>query len=114
MMVMLGFFHAIAGLVALFKDDYFLVRTSGLVVNVDYTTWGWVHLILGIVVGLAGVALFAGAMWARIVAVILALCSAIINLAFTSAYPIWSAIMIAVDILVIYAVTAHGREMDTV
>src|SRR6185503_1604462 len=46
MMIMLGFFHAIAGLVALFKDDYFLVKTSGLVVNVDYTTWGWVHLIL--------------------------------------------------------------------
>ena len=40
MMIMLGFFHAIAGLVALFKDDYFLVKTSGLVVNVDYTTWG--------------------------------------------------------------------------
>ena len=114
MMIMLGFFHAIAGLVALFKDDYYLVGQSGLVVNVDYTTWGWVQLILGIVAGLAGAALFAGATWARIVAVLLALFSAITNLAFTSAYPIWSAIMIAVDILVIYAVTAHGREMDAV
>ena len=111
-LTLIGFFHAIAGLVALFKDEYFLVGNSGLVVNVDYTTWGWVHLILGIVVGIAGAALFAGATWARIVAVLLALFSAIINLAFTSAYPIWSAIMIAVDILVIYAVTAHGREMD--
>ena len=111
MLTLLGAFHAIAGLTALFKDDYFLVHKSGLVVSVDYTTWGWVHLILGIVVLMAGFALFAGKLWARIVAVIVALFSAILNLAFTSAYPLWSAIMIAVDILVIYAVTAHGREV---
>ncbi len=110
MMILLGSFHAIAGLVALFKDEYFLVGKSGLVVNVDYTAWGWVHIILGVLVVLAGAALFRGATWARVVAVILAVISAIVNLAFTSAYPIWSAIMIAVDILVIYAVTAHGRE----
>jgi hypothetical protein len=107
-MVLLGSFHVMAGLVALFKDEYYLVGKSGLVVNVDYTAWGWVHIILGVVVALAGAALFTGAMWARIVAVLLAMFSAVTNLAFMSSYPLWSAIMIGVDILVIYAVTAHG------
>jgi hypothetical protein len=110
MMLMLGSFHAVAGLVALFKDDYFLVGRSGLVVDVDYTTWGWTHILFGVLVAAAGVALFVGATWARVIAVMLALFSALINLAFLSAYPVWSAIMIAVDVLVIYAVTAHGGE----
>ena len=110
MMLMLGSFHAVAGLVALFKDEYFLVGKSGLVVNVDYTTWGWVHIVFGVLVAAAGVALYVGATWARVVAVGVALLSALLNLAFLSAYPVWSAIMIALDILVIYAVTAHGAE----
>ena len=112
MMIVLGTFHAIAGLVALFRDDYFLVTRSGLVIDVDYTTWGWVHLLLGILVVVAGAALYAGATWARFVAVVVAMVSAIVNLAFLSAYPLWSVIMIAVDVLVIYAVTAHGGPAD--
>ena len=111
MMVMLGAFHAIQGLVALFKDEYFLVGKSGLTINVDYTAWGWVHLIGGAIIAAAGVALFAGQIWARTIAVILALVSAVVNIAFLSAYPIWSTIMIAVDILVIWALTVHGHEL---
>ena len=113
MLIMLGSFHAIAGLVALFQDDYFLVGKSGLVVDVDYTAWGWAHLIGGVIAGFAGAGLFAGATWARVVAVAVALLSAILNLGFMSAYPLWSAIMIALDVLVIYAVTVHGgRGLD--
>jgi hypothetical protein len=111
MMMMLGVFHAFQGLVALFDDGYYLVRESGLVVNVDYTSWGWTHLIYGIIVVLAGMSLLAGRMWARIVAVILAFVSALVNIAFLGAYPLWSTIMIAVDILIIWAVIVHGREM---
>ena len=80
-------------------------------VTVSYTGWGWIHLILGVFVIVAGLALFRGAMWARVVAIALAVISAVGNLAFLSANPVWSAIMIAVDILVIYALTAHGREI---
>jgi hypothetical protein len=111
MMLLLGIFHAIAGFVGIFKDDYYLVGKEGLLVSVDYTTWGWFHLIWGIVVILAGCGLLAGQMWARVVAVIMAMGSAVINVAFLSAYPIWSMIMITIDILVIWAVTVHGREM---
>jgi hypothetical protein len=110
-LVLLGCFHAIQGLVALFDDQKFLVADSGLVVSVDYTTWGWVHLIGGIIVALAGAALIAGRMWARIVGVLAAMASAIVNIAFLEAYPIWSAIMITLDILIIWAITVHGAEM---
>jgi hypothetical protein len=112
MMLMLGVFHAVAGLVALFRDDYFLVTQSGLVIDASYTTWGWTHLILGILVAAAGAALVSGATWARVVAVVAAMLSAVVNLAFLSAYPLWSVIMIALDILVIYAVTAHGDPSE--
>ena len=110
LMVVLGIFHAIIGLVGLFKEDYFLVGDNGLMVSVDYSLWGWVHLIFGLVVAGAGLALVNGATWARIVAVVTAVLSSIINIAFMSAYPIWSVIMITIDILVIYAVTVHGDQ----
>jgi len=111
MMIMLGMFEAIVGFVALFKEDYYLVPRSGLVVSVDYTTWGWVHLILGIVALLAGFGVLAGQMWARVIGIIMAVVSAIANIAFVAAYPIWSVIVIALDILVIYALAVHGREV---
>ena len=111
MMLMVGAFHVIQGIVALVQDTYYLVGQQGLVVSVDYTTWGWVHTILGIVVILAGVALLAGQLWARIVAVILAFGSALVNIAFLAAYPIWSLAMIAIDVVVIWAVTVHGNEL---
>ena len=110
-LVLAGVFQAIAGLAALFKDDYFLVRSRGLLVHVDYTTWGWVHLVLGVVMVLAGYSLFVGRTWARVVAVVLALLSAVVNLGFLSAYPIWGTILIALDVVVIYAVTVHGAEV---
>ncbi len=113
MLVILGIFHAIQGLVALFNDSVYLVGPKGLVINVDYTVWGWVHLLGGILVVLAGVALFAGKMWARILAVIVAVVSAVINVVFLPAYPIWSTMMIAIDVLVIWAVTVHGSEMKS-
>src|SRR5687768_18600015 len=65
-MLLVGAFHVIQGLVALFKDDYYVVGTSGLVLDVSYTAWGWIHIVGGLVVVAAGVALFAGKMWARV------------------------------------------------
>jgi hypothetical protein len=110
MMIMLGTFEAIAGLVALFKDEYYLVTRNDLVVSVDYTTWGWVHLLLGIVVAAAGLGVMVGQMWARVVGIVVAVASAIVNIAFLAAYPVWSTIIITIDVLVIYALTVHGRE----
>jgi hypothetical protein len=111
MMVMLGAFHIIQGFVALFNNEYYLVGKSGLTVSLDFTAWGWIHIIGGLVVAGAGVALFTGRIWARTIGVLVAMISAFVNIGFLSAYPIWSAIMIGVDILVIWALTVHGGEL---
>ena len=111
MLVLVGSFHVIQGLVAVFRDEVFLVGPKGLVVNVDYTTWGWTHIVGGALAILVGACLLAGQLWARIVAVIVAMLSAIANIVFLPAYPIWSTIMIAIDVLVIWAVTVHGSEI---
>src|SRR3954462_20748 len=87
LMVILGALHAFQGLVALFKDDYFLVSSSGLAVKLDFTTWGWVYLIVGTVVLVAGLCVLGGQMWARIVGVLLASLSLLANVAFLAAYP---------------------------
>ena len=111
MLIMLGIFQAIEGFVAIFDDGYYLVRPDGLVVNVDYTAWGWIHLIVGLIAIAVGLGLLAGNMLARIVGVIVAVISAILNVLFIGAYPVWSTIVIAVDVIVIYAIVVHGREL---
>ena len=110
MMILLGVIEAIEGLVAILNDEYYLVTRNDLVISVDYTTWGWVHLLLGIVVAGAGLGAMLGQMWARVVGVLVAMLSAIANIAFLAALPVWSAIIITIDILVIYALTVHGKE----
>jgi hypothetical protein len=113
MLIMLGTFQIIEGLVALFDDGFYAVSSKGLVVNVDYNTWGWVHTLIGVVAVAAGLGLLAGNMAARIVGVGIAFLSALVNLAFISAYPLWSTIMITVDVIVIYAIIVHGRELKS-
>lgn len=110
MMVTIGAIHAIEGLVAIFRPTYFLVAENKLLVTSSYTGWGWFQLIAGIVVALAGIALFSGRTWARATAVVVASLSALVNLIFVSAYPWWSLTAIVVDVVVIYSVTVHGAE----
>lgn len=113
MLIMVGLFQVVQGLVALFDDGFYLVRTNGLVVNVNYNTWGWIHLAIGVIAALTGLGLLAGNMVARVMGVVIAALSALVNLAFISAYPIWSTIVIALDVIVIYAIIVHGRELKS-
>jgi hypothetical protein len=110
MLIMNGAFSALYGLVALFDDKYYGVSPNGLLVF-DLTGWGWALLIFGIISVLAGSALLSGATWARVVAVVVAAVNAIGHMAFASAYPVWALIVIAIDVLVIWAVIAHGDEI---
>jgi hypothetical protein len=110
-MIMLGAFQVIEGLVAVFQDDYYLVTSGHLVVHVDYTVWGWVHFGIGVAIVAAGLGLLSGQMWARILTIVLASLSAIVNLAFIAAYPVWGILIIAFDVIVIYAAAVHGNEM---
>ena len=111
MMLLIGFFHVIAGLVAI-VDDNFYVATKEYVFQFDRTTWGWVHLIFGIVVFLAGLSLFKGAIWARTVGVILGGISAVVGFAWLPWYPIWGILIIIIAVSVIWALTVHGRDAD--
>ena len=119
MMIMMGIFHAIAGFAGILEDEFISVvpaigtSTQGDVyfLQFDATTWGWIHLIMGIVVALAGFALFSGAVWARTIGVIIAFISAIANFAWLPYSPVWSIIVITLDVLVIYALMVHGREL---
>ncbi len=111
MMILAGSFHVIAGLTALFKSGYYLVGEADLLVDVDFTAWGWVHIALGAVAVAAGVGLMAGQTWARVVGIAMALVSAIVNLAFIAAYPVWSIVVIALDVFIIYAIAVHGEEL---
>jgi hypothetical protein len=78
---------------------------------VTYTQWGWVHLLAGALVFLAGLGLFTGRMWARTLGVILVSVSALINFAWANIFPFWSLTLLAIDFFVIYAIIAHGSEM---
>lgn len=111
LLMLLGSFHVIQGLVALFRDEVYIVGRHGLIVNVSYTTWGWVHLAWGVVAILAGICLLAGQMWARVVAVVVAFVSALMSVSFMPAYPIWSVMMIALDVVIIWAVAVHGGQL---
>ncbi|MBM7773794.1 putative membrane protein [Actinokineospora baliensis] len=111
MMVLAGLSTVIFGLVALFQGDHYLAVPGGLLVF-DLTGWGWVHLVVGAVAAFAGFALLGGATWAKVAAVVLAGVNAISQIAFLPAYPAWSLVAIALDVLVIWAVVVHGRELD--
>jgi hypothetical protein len=111
MMLLLGAFQVLQGLVALFDEGFYLVTRGGLVVDVDYNVWGTIHLILGVLLLASSAGVLTGNLAARTVGVILAGLSAFVNLVFIGAYPLWSIVIITVDVLVIYALTVHGREL---
>jgi hypothetical protein len=106
-MLMIGTFQAISGLVAIFNDDWY-VKTAHYTFDLDTTVYGWIHLILGIVIFLAGGALFAGKLWAAMTGIFLAMISAIANFFFIPYYPFWSILIIALDVWVIWALTRPG------
>ena len=110
LMIIMGFFHAITGLVAVLEDDLIVV-TPDYVFQFSVTTWGWIHLIAGIIVLLAGFYLFTGAVWARVIGVIIVAVSMVANFAWLPYRPVWSVILIAAGGFVIWALTAHGRDV---
>jgi len=110
LMVMAGIFHVVQGLVALVNDDFFVIGEE-YIFTFDLTSWGWIHLIAGTIVVLAGIALFQGAVWARTVGVILAGVSILASFLWMPYYPLWSLVVITFDVFVIWALTAHGRDI---
>ena len=110
MMVMGGVWWIISGIVAIANEDFFVVGEE-YIFQFSTTTWGWIHLILGIVILLAGFYLFTGAVWARTVGVIIGVVWALAAFAWMPYYPVWAIAFLAVSIFVIWALTAHGRDI---
>ena len=110
MMIMLGTWHAMVGFVAILEQEL-IVTTPNYILQLDVATWGWIHLIMGIVVLFSGFYLFTGSVFARTVGVIIALVSAIANFAWLPYYPGWSIVLIGAAVFVIWALTAHGRDI---
>lgn len=114
MIIMLGIWHAIAGLSAILKKTIYSAGGQlgdGYFLKFNVSTWGWIHLILGIVIVLAGFGLFSGAVWARTVGVILAVISGLAAFAWLPYYPVWGILIVALDVAVIWALTTHGRDV---
>ena len=110
MMIMAGVFQALQGLIGIFENEFY-VPTRNYLFQFDATTWGWTHLLLGLLVAFAGWGLFSGRTWARTVAIFLAVLSALANFLFIPYYPFWSLLLITLDVFVIWAVAAHGGDL---
>jgi hypothetical protein len=110
MMIIAGTLNAIHGLVAILNDEW-VVFGNRADLYLDLTTWGWVHLGVGVAVLLAGIGLLSGNVLARAVAILLAAIGIIVNFLYIPAYPVWALTVIAINVFVIYALTAHGGEL---
>jgi hypothetical protein len=113
MMVLVGTLHIIAGIAGIAKDDV-LVRAQDYTFQFSTTTWGWIHLIAGIVVLGSGLAIFSGSVFARTIGVFMALLSAVIGFTWIPYYPVWGVVIVAIAVSVIWALTAHGRDITRI
>jgi hypothetical protein len=111
MMMVGGFFAFFEGLAALLKGGRFYTTAANYPYAANVTTWGWIVLIAGVVVFLAGLYVMSGALWARIVGITLASLSALAHFFFIPFYPFWALIVITLDIFVIWALAAHGKAL---
>ena len=107
MLVLIGFFQAINGLAAIIDDEFFVV-TANYTFDVDVTAWGWIHLLIGILLIGTGFGIYAGRVWAGVVGIVLAMLSALANFFFIPYYPFWAIVVIALDVWVIWALTRPG------
>ncbi|WP_432835836.1 DUF7144 family membrane protein [Dactylosporangium sp. CA-092794] len=110
MMIVIGIFQAVVGLTAIFERSFYVLLTDNYLFGFDVGTWGWIHLALGVLVAAGGVAVLAGQLWGRVLGVVLAALSAIANFLFLPYYPLWSMLIIAADVAVIWALTRYGRD----
>lgn len=112
LMLIVGGLQIVAGLMALFREGFYITSGGGLVIW-DYDTWGWVHLGIGALLIVTAIAVLSGRTWARVLASLIVVINAIGNIAFLPTYPLWSIVALVIDGLVLYALTVHGRELRT-
>jgi hypothetical protein len=104
MLLLNGMFQAFQGLIAILNDNLF-VKTEDYIFQFDITTWGWFHLIWGVLVIVVGACLFMGQQWAAVAGIILAILQAVSMFWFIPFYPVWSILIIALDVAIIWALS---------
>ncbi|MGW1346848.1 DUF7144 family membrane protein [Kribbella sp. NPDC002412] len=107
MLLLIGLFQSITGLVAIIDDEFFVVVRS-YTFDLDTTVWGWIHLVLGVLLIVVAVALLRRSTWAGITALFLAVLSAVDNFFFIPYYPFWSLLLIGLNVWVIWSLTRPG------
>ena len=111
MMVILGCLDAIWGLAAILNNEVVVVGGHGALIF-DITTWGWLQLILGAVVGLTGLGLIVGNEAARVVGIFLLALNAVLQIVWFPAAPLWAFLMIILDVVIIYQLTVNWTEQE--
>jgi hypothetical protein len=110
--LVVGLINVVSGLVAVFSPKTVVSWTSDGIAVVDVSTWGWVHLVLGVLLVLVGFALFAGNAWARLVAIVLVIVNLLAQFVSLPITPWWSLVVIAIDMVILWALTVHGGEVE--
>ncbi|SDJ95176.1 hypothetical protein SAMN04487820_103122 [Actinopolyspora mzabensis] len=110
LMLIIGLFHVVVGLTALLQSSFYVVA-AGYFFGADITVWGWVHVALGLLVGATGAALLSQQRWARLTGITIVAVSALGNFLFIPFQPLWSVLIIAVDVVVIWALATQVRGL---
>jgi len=108
-LVIAGVWHVIAGFAAVVHDNVY-VATPQYIYSFDLTAWGWIHILLGVLLIVAGFAVMKGQMWARVVGIVMACLSMIANFLFLPHYPLWSILIIVLDAAIIWALASYRRD----
>ncbi len=112
LLFVVGLFNIVNGVVAVAKDEVVLASGPKVTVLLDVTAWGWVHVILGVVIAIAGIAIFLGQTWGRVVGVFVVALNMVTQVMNVPAYPVWSLLVIALDVVIIWALTVHGDAVE--
>ncbi len=112
MIIIAGMFSVVEGLAGIFRDEQFFAA-NGQVLVFDYTAWGWIHLLIGLAMIAVGFGLYRGSVVARAGAVVIVGLNLLAQFAWISAHPWWSLIVIALDVVIIYALIVHGGEIES-
>ena len=110
LLIISGLLHLVQGLVALFNDKVYLVAENGLIAF-NFTAWGWIHIVIGILLLTAASSVLVGGYWGRTIGVIVASLSIIASMSFMTSYPIWALMIIAIDLFVIYALIIRAGAL---
>ena len=110
LMLVRGAFQIFEGILGIINNSVYFVRTPNTLTTFSLETWGWVHIGVGILLLTGAVSVFAGRAWGRVIGSLMVGLSLLVNLMFLPAYPIWSILLVVLDVVMLYALIVRGAE----